>query len=161
MNQHRFSISTKLGELPPATAKRYDLLYKESGFEFGFGRGGAYDGHSHLHFVDVLFSPAGVVWAGLNAPVKLVIAPSRTYLPDVRTGDFAFLKFCPDDREVVLPDKVPQQLHERELVVFGDDGDVSFPWYADPMRPGTIGVSLRGSALTLDFSNETSFLIED
>lgn len=148
----RTSISQVISTLAESD-KRYDILYKDSGFELGFGRGGSYEGHSHLYFVDVLFSPAGIQWNGGGLGATLVVVPPRTYLPRVETGDFVFLKFCPDAREVILPDKVSSELSEQHVMTYGDQADLEFPWYRSAdSASGSIQIVLNFVDLRFEFS---------
>ena len=159
---NRISVSDEVAAFAPRSDKRYDILYANAGFEFGFGRAGSYEGHSHRCFVDLLFSPGGIRWkeGGETATGMLVIVPARSYLPDVETDNFAFLKFCPDSREVSLPDKVSDRLCERNVMAFTESAQVTFPWFPHPeSAPQTIAVSLSGSELKLHFSNFTTMLL--
>ena len=151
------SISAELAALPPSESKRYDTAYRDVGFEFGFGRGGAYPGHSHLRFIDVMFAPAGVRLSSASADAAmptLVIAPARTYLPDLETGDFTFLKFCPDDGEVNPPEKVYEKLYEQQILSFRDDAHVTFPFYARAFgERESVEVTLQGEHLSLSIGS--------
>ena len=158
MKTLHFSVSAAIQSLPATATKDYRILYADAGFEFGFGRAGAYPGHSHLAFIDLLFAPDGITCDGVTSST-LIVAPPRTYLSDVRTGDFAFLKFCPDARTVVLPEKVSEVLNESEILAFRDDVSLEFPWYDQGARPGHIRTSLAGGVLTLDFAGEMSLVV--
>jgi hypothetical protein len=147
----RLSIAGEIAALAPTERKRYDALYAEAGYEFGFGRGGEYVGHSHLRFVDVLFAPHGIRRAVDDHMLgTLVVVPSRMYLPNVRTGDFAFLKFCADADPVVVPDKVEARLDGDTILSFVDEGRVELPWFRhEGARQEAVHLTLGGRELTV------------
>lgn len=158
------SIAREIASLPATADKRYDTAYRDAGFEFGFGRAGAYRGHSHLRFIDLIFAPDGVRGlrgAAASGASTLVIAPARSYLPDVELGDFAFLKFCPDDGEVRLPDKVDDELHEQPILAYAGTARLTFPWYAHPRAERQqVEVTLAGTRLTLTIGPGRTLVID-
>jgi hypothetical protein len=109
-----------------------------------------------------MFAPAGVRWQNdaSGASRTLVIAPPRTHLSDLDTGDFVFLKFCPDDGEVVLPDKVYEELREQEILSFTHEARLTFPWFPSAgAQRQTVEVTLRGTDLTLDLGTGRRLVI--
>lgn len=156
------SISSEIASLLASENKRYSTAYKDVGFELGFGRGGAYKGHSHLRFIDLMFSPDRILWCGDESREAntMVIAPPRTYLPDVETGDFVFLKFCPDGGEVILPDKVNEALYEQQILTFTDEARLTFPWYTHPRAERqNVEVTLHGTELTIEMGRSGSLVV--
>lgn len=147
------SISHEILSLPEGMDKRYDTTYEDVGFELGFGRGGAFRGHSHLRFVDLIFAPDGLRCTGSESlhAKTLVVVPARTFLPDIETGDFMFLKFCPDQGEVSLPDKVYEELHEQNIIACSDHATLTFSWYAHSRaKCEKVEVTLFGSELRIE-----------
>ncbi len=156
------SISREIASLPAGEDKRYVTAYKDVGFELGFGRGGVYRGHSHLRLIDLIFSPDGVRCIGGNSTdaKTLVIAPARTFLPDIEIGNFMFLKFCPDDGEVTLPEKVYEELWEGQILSYADRAQLTFSWYPDSCAEcQNIEVSLWGSDLTIEIGCSRSLYV--
>ena len=148
------SISYEVSRLPAAENKRYDVLYPEAGYEFGFGRAGSYPAHSHRHFVDLIFSPGGIRWESDGTPSEapLLIVPPGGLVPDLTTDEFAFLKFCVDRRSVILPDKCDYSGNTDTARVFRGQASESFPWFPRPSTEASlIRVSLDDRVLVLDF----------
>lgn len=156
------SILDRVSSFHDAQDKVYLTSYHDDGFEIGFGRQGSYSGHSHLRFIDIIFSPAGITYGDAHAgvPPALVVVPARTFLPDVTTGHFVFLKFCQDGRPVKLPEKVDDQLEEGKVLAFMDRAKMTFPWYRRAAaEPGEVALTLAHDILTIEFSNGRSFRI--
>ncbi|MES2669682.1 MAG: hypothetical protein V4673_04585 [Pseudomonadota bacterium] len=156
------SIFDQVSSFNDRQDKVYLTSYHENGFEIGFGRQGSYSGHSHLRFVDIIFSPAGIRYDGAHAdiPPALVVVPARTYLPDVTIGLFGFLKFCQDGGPIDFPEKVDYQLNEGKVLAFIDQAKITFPWYRKPgAKPGEVILTLAHDVFTIEFSNGHSFII--
>jgi hypothetical protein len=160
----RYSIDSQLGSLPQGVLKKYVMLYHQAGFELGFGRSGVYRGHSHLFFVDVLFSPGGIQFVDINQtePIRLVIVPPRTSFPHVETCDFAFLKFCPDRQIVELPDKVDSGHSDFSMSAYFERAHVISPWHPYPgSEPKRVDIRLCGSRLRIKATDCPSILISE
>jgi hypothetical protein len=156
------SILDQVSSLHDSQVKTYLTSYHEDGFEIGFGRQGSYNGHSHLRFIDIIFCPTGVRYEGVHADIipTLVVVPARTYLPDVSTGPFGFLKFCPDSGPIDLPEKVDDQLEEGEVLAFIDQAKMTIPWYKKAAAaPGEVVLTLAHDVFIIEFSDGHSFRI--
>ena len=123
------SISKSLGR---TNKKNYTHLYPEYGYEMGVGFAGEYPGHTHLFFNDIIFSPNGIYSTDTYGRVsfgELFVVPSRTYFQSVRLGDFFFMKFCSDNKFVVLPDKVDTIMSEGAVESHSNEAQIKFDWF--------------------------------
>lgn len=152
------SIANELTATPPQWSKNYLCGYAECGYELGVGRAGSFSGHSHLFFADIVFSPHRIHCQGrldLGATITLLVVPPRTYMPSVRIGDFFFLKFCPDSRKVVLPDKVTTHLAEGSLGGHSDRVDIHWQLYDhEDSMASPVTIILRGEHLRIDIGGK-------
>jgi len=91
-----YSIQEEIQKLKTTESKAYYYLYADSGFELGFGKSGKYSGHSHKFFYDILFSQNQISTRDADGKAilgNLILVPPRTFLGEVQTSDFFFLKF--------------------------------------------------------------------
>ena len=118
--------------------KFYDALYSENGYESGFGRGGCYTGHSHRFFYDILFSPDGIHLKDDDSGKKhfIVIVPPRTFMDDVRIGDFFFIKFCPTSDSFQVTEKTNSVLREGIVMPYSEAMRFDSVWYRNPDTEG-------------------------
>ncbi len=156
------SISETIRLLTRGERKKYLVTYDEMGFEMGVGRSGAYEGHSHLRFYDIIYSPEGVRCRcsnGRQMEGRLVVVPPRTYLGTTHAADFFFLKFCPDSAKLTLPEKVLEPLTAGSVLTYQDEADLVFPWC--PFEGHAITTaSLRMSGIVLKVEMGSDYTIE-
>ena len=127
-----YSIQEEIQKLKTTESKAYYYLYADSGFELGFGKSGKYSGHSHKFFYDILFSQNQISTRDADGKAilgNLILVPPRTFLGEVQTSDFFFLKFSPSNDKIDLPDKVDEVLSERIISCFSQNADVKIPWF--------------------------------
>lgn len=158
-------ISTEVGAIPVGQTKKYVKLHSADGYEMGFGLGGKYESHSHLFFLDLIFSPGGIQWLDPesgSADAQLLVVPPRTQVPSVETDDFFFLKFCPDPVELHLPDKVDQVLSEGALSSYSKAAMLLFPWYARSHEQElSIKIELLSRTLKVSFAGGEAVVIRE
>ena len=151
------AYSREVAELGYNTQKTYKTTCEREGLEFGFGRAGRYGAHSHRHFMDVIYCPNGIRWTdcGRRCEAALLIIPARTLVPQVDIGAFAFLKFCSDNRPLVLPDKDSGYGAPLALSAFSSAARAELSWYPQcRVDPGTISLSLADGILEVAAGNE-------
>ena len=136
--------------------KSYKVLYPEKGYELGFGKGGCYEGHSHLYFYDILFSPDGIYLEDGEAGKKnyITIVPPRTFMSDVRIGDFFFIKFCPTDDTFQVPEKTKSVLKEGTVMSYSEAMRFDSVWYKTPNTKGHIWLEATPHYLDINFDNQ-------
>lgn len=135
--------------------KFYKALYPDNGYESGFGKGGCYAGHSHRYFYDILFSPDGIYFndGGVDKKSFIIIVPPRTFMDDVRTGDFFFIKFCPTSDTFQVPEKTNSVLSEGVIMPYSDPVRFDSVWYKTPNDKGHIWLEATPDSLDINFDN--------
>ncbi len=154
MTTTTISISTILGL---SKQKIYTRLYPEFGYEMGFGPKGEYSGHAHLFFNDIIFSPNGIYSMDVFGHIsfgELFVVPLRTYFQNVRLEDFFFMKFCSNNKLVVLPDKVDTIMSEGVAESYSSEAQIKFDWYQrhDAIKE-SISFSLKNKVLHVEIGN--------
>lgn len=141
--------------------KLYTALYPEKGYELGFGKGGRYEGHSHLFYYDIMFSPDGIVLNDEepNNDCFIKIVPPRTYMNDVRIGNFFFLKFCPTADTFHLPEKSNCVLSEGAILSYSEAMQFDSIWYKTPKNKGHIWIEATPDFLDINFDNQQKIRI--
>lgn len=130
-------ISETLSNIPYSD-KEYLQSYEEAGFETGVGDGGRYPGHAHMLYTDVVYSPTGLstrTVGGKNLIGQMLIIPPRTYVEDIQTNKFWFMKFMRDGAEVRLPDKVHLRLSEGLPLMIEPEFRLTCKLYRKPSGP--------------------------
>lgn len=113
------SIDASIGELLKQDgAKAYLGTMGDSGFEWGVGRAGSYEGHLHRCLVDVLYAPGGMRIGVAGAHIvecKLFIASAELFFDPFDISDFWFMKFlgCPRTAHDTVPDKSLNRAPDR------------------------------------------------
>lgn len=139
------------------SSKIYLTLYANNGYELGFGKGGSYKGHSHLYFYDILFSPDGIYLGNKYKEKKtyyFICIPPRTYMNDIRIGNFFFLKFCPTNEKFLLPEKTNRIMYEGEIKMYTDAVQFDSVWYKNPFNKGHIWIEATLDYLDINFNNQ-------
>lgn len=158
----QYSIDIEISKMKADQSKVYHYIYADSGFELGFGKAGTYSAHSHLFFYDVLFSGKPISSSDADGKFisgKFIIIPPRTYLGEVVTENFFFIKFCPTNEIVVLPDKRNEILKDGIIEVFAGNALIKFPWYKKKsIRKLSVSFNLQNEKLNI-IIGETEFLI--
>lgn len=136
--------------------KTYLTNYYEKGYEIGFGKGGNYKGHSHLFFYDILFSPQKMFIKDENNmhDCYLSIIPPRSFMNDIKIGDFFFFKFCPTCDSFCLPEKTDKILHESSVGFFTKEASFYSCWYRNPNLKQSIWIDATPESLIVNFNNE-------
>jgi hypothetical protein len=159
----QYSIEIEIPKLNSTQSKVYHYLYADSGFELGFGKAGTYSGHSHLFFCDVLFSAKPISTSdadGKTISGNLIVIPPRTYLGEVVTDDFFFIKFCPTNEKIMLPDKREDILTDGKIEAFNGNAAMEIPWYEkNTSRESSVTFSLQNEKLHIKIG-ETEFIID-
>jgi len=154
---NRYEIDKEVKSLPTNKSKSYYFLYHESGFEFGFGKGGYYKGHSHLYFYDILFSKTPISTKnhqGNKIYDTLIIIPPRTFLDDVIIDDFFFIKFCPNNSKFELPEKVDYIIKDGTILSNSHDFEIKIPWFKSyQSEESFILVTLKNNELKIKFGD--------
>lgn len=154
------SIS-KMLEVNKDHLKYYMTTYVKNGYELGFGRGGCYEGHSHLFFYDILFSPDGIEIKNEESNNKcyMAIAPPRTFMNDIRIGDFFFLKFCSTNDIFQVPEKTLMVLREGNISFFSDVMQFDSIWFKSPNIKRHIWIEATPECLDINFNNQQKIRI--
>ncbi|MFJ1491671.1 hypothetical protein [Capnocytophaga canis] len=136
--------------------KSYNVEYAKNGYELGFGRKGCYEGHSHYFFYDVLFSPDGIDIKDekLGDNCYMIITPPRTFMNDIRIGNFFFLKFCPTNNIFEVPEKTSRILSEGKIKIFSNAMQFDSIWYKSPYVKGHIWMEATLDYLHINFNNQ-------
>jgi hypothetical protein len=116
----------KLGEPSDGSAKDYMWSLDQHGLEMGIGKPGSYGAHAHRHYVDLIYSPTGLITPQVMGTELLVVQPRVRFGPTA-TGDFFFMKFLPSRGPYFIPDKVVGD----ELQLYSEDPKplgYSTPW---------------------------------
>lgn len=153
------SISRCLSKLAPLQKKDYLCTYPDHGYEFGVGREGRYDGHAHRRYVDVVFSPQGLIVTTLDGRLlrgRLFVLPQRTSFEGIETGDFFFTKFVPDAGPFTPPDKTDEPLTQGAIQVWHEATRLSFPWFPTSDFGSRISFALTPRELSINFGSERS-----
>ncbi len=156
-----FNIKTEIDKLKDDN-KVYKYLYKDYGFELGFGKKGQYEGHSHYCFCDLMFSKNILTkdYFGEKKKGRLLIVPPLTFMDNVFIEDFFFLKFCPTDKKVDLPDKTNSKLNENKIQSYEDFTLIEIDWYKTSFEKSTLKIKLNKNELSLNFVGFHQFIIK-
>lgn len=158
-----FDIKEEIMKLKSNESKVYYYLYEEAGFELGFGKGGKYPGHSHLFFCDILYSPKPISTFnadGTKLNGNLIVIPPKTYLGDVTIDNFFFIKFCPTNELVTIPDKIDSIENEDSIKCFSNKAKIEFSWYKKSISEKSFFIlDYKNNELTINLGESNSFLI--
>lgn len=127
-----YKIFEEIKKLKDDKSKAYYFLYADSGFELGFGKAGKYSGHSHKYFYDIIFSQDQITVIdtyGKSISNNMIVIPPKTYFREIITSNFFFMKFCPTNEIVLLPDKIESIENEGVICGFSEHTNIDFPWY--------------------------------
>jgi len=154
-----YQIKDVIDEFHSNETKRYLSLYKDVGFELGFGKAGNYEGHSHHYFTDVLYSPKPILTSDISGKLlesKLIIAPHKAYLGDVSIGNFFFIKFSTTADKVQLPDKTSEILSDKKLIVGKNGGSYTFDWFkGHTSKKELVKIDLGNDYLKMEIGGES------
>lgn len=156
-----FDIKTEIDKLED-TSKDYKYLYKDFGFELGFGKKGQYKGHSHYCFCDIMLSKNILTkdYFGGKKKGQLLIVPPLTFMDDVTIDDFFFLKFCPTSKKVDLPDKTNAKLNDNKIQSYENCASLKFDWYKTSSEKSKLEIKLIENELSLNFIGFHQFIIK-
>jgi hypothetical protein len=129
------TLSEEIKSIEEYEQKKYLTLYKDVGYELGFGRRGQYKGHSHKFFHDILFSPKGFSFINNEGKYeigKVMIVPQMTYMNDIDINDFFFVKFCTTDDYFDLPEKSEEKVYCGTIGCYDFEFNIEYPWYKKP-----------------------------
>lgn len=159
----RYKITEEIQKLKPKETKAYYYLYADSGFELGFGKGGTYAGHSHLYFCDILFSTKPIETSDGDGKIisdNLIVIPPKTYVGEVVTDDFFFIKFCPTNDRVILPDKIESVERVGLISGYSNEVNIVFPWFKNHLSSESlIKLELNSNNFQINLGNNNSFHI--
>jgi hypothetical protein len=164
MTPTRLSIHDSLGR----GQKRYLSLLNDFWAETGVGGPGEYDGHYHLGFTDVMYSPSGITYRdelGAVADGKLLVIPPRVWFKPLRLGEFWFIKFFQSsiDASVAVPDKTDQQQGTSSVSAPRaciSSGSIELPfWDRTASRYGIICFKIENCALSVKVSDSPWLLV--
>jgi len=158
-----YNIKEEIQKFKLEQSKAYHYLYADSGFELGFGRGGRYSGHSHLFFYDILFSQSIISSTDANGNIisgNLIVIPQKTFIGEVQTDDFFFLKFCTTNDLVITPDKVDTVSKEGLISSFSNESKVQIAWYKNYLSETSfVKIDYSNNKMKLLIGEANSFLI--
>ena len=158
-----YSIEIEISKMKANQSKIYHYIYADSGFELGFGKAGTYSAHSHLFFCDVLYSAKPISTSDADGNFfsgNLIVIPPRTYLGEVVTENFFFIKFCPTNANFEPPDKQDEILTDGFIEAFSNNLTIEVPWYEkniDEILPVTFSLQNEKLHITI---GETKFIID-
>lgn len=158
-----YNLKEEVIKLDPNELKAYYYLYAGYGFELGFGKGGKYPGHSHLYFYDILYSSLPILTNdanGKNISGKLIVTPPKTYMGEVVTDDFFFVKFCPTNDAIILPDKVNHVEKVGLISSFSNQACIELDWFKNHLSEKSFfKLDYKNNILKINFGEKYSFLI--
>lgn len=159
----KYNIKKVVSQFDDKQSKIYMSTYNELGFEYGFGKGGYYSGHSHYYFCDIMFSKSKIITSSIENKLiedKLVIVPPRTYMADVEINDFFFLKFSPNSGKIKVPDKTEEKLNLGVIKSTSATYNCTLSWFDMNQRESKITMRFDGKELLLTFGNELQMIID-
>ena len=158
-----FNIKKEIAKFKSIELKEYHFLYENSGFEMGFGMSGVYPGHSHLYFCDILFSPLPISTSDADGKAvfgNLIVIPPKTFLGEVKTDDFFFMKFSTTNEFITLPDKIESIERSGVISSFIEIGHVKLPWYRNHLSEESfIEIDYKNSGLLIKYGQSGTFYI--
>lgn len=100
-----------------ADSKAYVGTMLDAGFEWGVGRSGVYDSHSHQSLCDVLYAPSGMRIGIPDAGIlkcRFFLACPGVFFDPLEISNFWFMKFLGRPRDIrdSVPDKSLDYLHD-------------------------------------------------
>ena len=143
--------------------KKYLASYDKDGYECGIGYAGHYNGHSHIFYTDIMFSPSKIKINHKNEDIEcdMLVVPPRTYMNDVTIGDFFFIKFCEKQEDVILPDKTTKVLNENDLQFVNYSGMLFYKYYENKQSKGRqLKIELENYKITVYIDGLPEWLIE-
>lgn len=156
-----FDIKTEIDKLSESN-KNYKYLYNDFGFELGFGKKGQYKGHSHYCFCDLMLSKNILTkdYFGNKKQGQLLIVPPLTFMDNVTIDDFFFLKFCPTNIKVDLPDKTDEKLNDNKIQSYKNFASLKIDWFKTMSEKSTLEINLNKNELRLSFADFLQFKIK-
>ena len=135
--------------------KIYLSLYKNKGYELGFGKAGFYKGHSHKYFYDLLYSPEKIILKDRNLSENnyLLVVPPKTFMSDIEIGNFFFLKFCPSNDFFSPPEKTQEVLTEGELDLYSSPIKLRFTWYKTSKNKSSLSIDAQIEQVIISFGD--------
>ncbi len=123
----------------------------------GVGKAGSYRGHSHLFFHDIIYCPSGLVCSSprlSSGKATLVIVPRETYLGEVNTDDFFFIKFSASPADVSFPEKIYECLNATSIILPSPGASLRYVYYKSRNDVGSeLIIHLHESVLNLRIAN--------
>jgi len=143
------------------TDKVYLTTYNNEGYELGFGKSGFYKGHSHYFFYDILFSPDKLFIENEKKIPNgfLAVIPPRTFMNDVKIGNFFFIKFCPTNDMFLLPEKTDTILNEGKITIYSNPTQLDFTWFKITDNKLKINIIAEQNNLIITFDNNKKIKI--
>lgn len=152
-------IQVSIRKTLEANEKRYLSLLTDCWAETGVGAAGEYEGHYHLGFTDVMYSPKGITapdQSGTLTNGKLLVVPPRVWFKPLRLGEFWFIKFFQSsvDALVSVPDKRTDASQQTGInsgpMVCISSGSLELPfWNTVTERYGHIMFEIGNNQLTV------------